>query len=1597
MMFQVDQSPLGSYNSLLDRHLSGYFANNRIRKHLIKTGLITKQGEVVNEAAWRAKIARKEHKRRLKDALATAIVNKVIDMEKNHRLLIRNKLEEISRDKIIKDIKESRSKNLNADRDMQIIALSPRPQTAPIRRRLSASVARKPRKSKTSKNAFHEVIDTIMSDEDKVVSHFQDISEVKPFDDPSAWGSYKTDPGSLESPYSKLLLKPKPLEPRPPPEPKRSPRKSVARRKLKKTKSEPKIPVYTRFVAGNRMQLQSLCNVTMKFLGLNISLKGTVDDQLCEVVVLQQHCGGSTLCIYKGKLTPNTTFKFTSRRHRGSPFGLTVYVNGMQDIRVSACCEYKHRAGQKLGSHFVYVGADGAAPCYKCLATAKMLSRAKSPNKPKIAITDTLETNSETDESIPVLNQRGIELARKRPRTAYGSRVKNSMSEEEKKEIEQQDEQTLTTAESTAVTSQDIDEMEDAITAIEREEGSFNIDHIQSTKFDDKTSEELKNLSDADDDNQDQYSQYDDEKFEEDNEANKEEQKSEYDYDDDKFDEESDHNNDPLDEPSDNMKTIHSDHDDTAADQQLEDYYQDEFEKDDDAYNSEAQASDHEDNKELIEDSRPNDYQSDHHDDDHPSPSYTYNESSSEDFDRQDHGDDQGELYNDVDKDLEEMTENRFKDEEIIDDSEVNQRFNDKESESDREEKTDYLDNDDNIQDEHPVQDDSDLHHQDNDEAVIAIEKEEVQENNLPDEEERIYEAQLEQAQPTEHYSEAIAAPTDQQEEDNHKEVEVPSDKLLEEITDNSLQKQQFDDDNATEPIAIIQQSDRFADGESQFNALPDHFESNQPQVEEQNTDPEETEIEATANTSQLDGIHNETEESKTLQEDNINTTNLDTEEESHLAEEVKTSDLDEGAVEEEETPLAEETDANTMNQPIEEEKDDHDVDTIDRQAKEEEEALPVEFEAEANQSNHDDEPIEKENLNRSSSPPLEATITSNGAVVEEDQELVQQDLAEDHVDTTSINDNESLKSEHEEPDQVQAESDNTNYNENEEADPVRDSDSIKSQEQEIKQDEPSYVGNETAPDQPEDHDKEIMDNANDNDEGTHDQDVDEHYNENETTNLSETTEFEVHEERNDQGSDDIMENSDIVHHSDDPNTLEINEDVADSNKVTEGSEHLISDKELDPEISPTDPTDEHQQLQDKSDHESINPPQNRESESELLAAEDTTTHNADLQDGVNPPPEIHIDSYDSNYNIEDRATTDSPTLDIGSDKQDRESIHSNSDQEAKDTGYSANDLQSSNESYHNEHDDAYESNITNGAHEVNTTSSAEEKQGLDLVSASLTHDQIKELATMVETKESLDSITVRNSNIDDESLKMLSESIQKSSANITMLNLNLNRIGPEGGKHVIAVLRSQPSIEILMLHGNPLQDEGVKNLVDGLIEIGGVENSNDQLSMESSSRGMSEKLNLNHIDLGDCNISDAGAKDIARLLVSCPSITTLNLSGNPSIGPNGWKAIADSLKVNSTITTLSLDYNRLGDEGAAIIADGIKHNKSISSIDLDSNHIGDEGGRHLLEAVRENSRIADMILMPANSISEDIRNHIMEQLLFNAASRIKNNSPRLT
>lgn len=61
-------------------------------------------------------------------------------------------------------------------------------------------------------------------------------------------------------------------------------------------------------------------------------------------------------------------FGFYSKRHIGMPFGLSIYMDGLIDLRVSTCCEYRHKRGVQLGSkcsHFRLVNITGGKPCYR--------------------------------------------------------------------------------------------------------------------------------------------------------------------------------------------------------------------------------------------------------------------------------------------------------------------------------------------------------------------------------------------------------------------------------------------------------------------------------------------------------------------------------------------------------------------------------------------------------------------------------------------------------------------------------------------------------------------------------------------------------------------------------------------------------------------------------------------------------------------------------------------------------------------------------------------------------------------------------------------------------------------------------------------------------------------------------------------------------------------------------------------------------------------------------------------------------------------------------------------------------------------------------
>ncbi|KAG0009535.1 hypothetical protein BGZ81_003334, partial [Podila clonocystis] len=107
------------------------------------------------------------------------------------------------------------------------------------------------------------------------------------------------------------------------------------------------------------------------------------------------------------------------------------------------------------------------------------------------------------------------------------------------------------------------------------------------------------------------------------------------------------------------------------------------------------------------------------------------------------------------------------------------------------------------------------------------------------------------------------------------------------------------------------------------------------------------------------------------------------------------------------------------------------------------------------------------------------------------------------------------------------------------------------------------------------------------------------------------------------------------------------------------------------------------------------------------------------------------------------------------------------------------------------------------------------------------------------------------------------------------------------------------------------------------------------------------------------------GAKDLRQLsetLKTNSTLTTLNLWDN-SIGDNGAVALFEALKINSTLTTLNMNDNSIGDNGAVALSEALKTNSTLTTLNLRDNSIGPNGAVALSEALKINSTLTTLDL----------------------------------
>ena len=140
----------------------------------------------------------------------------------------------------------------------------------------------------------------------------------------------------------------------------------------------------------------------------------------------------------------------------------------------------------------------------------------------------------------------------------------------------------------------------------------------------------------------------------------------------------------------------------------------------------------------------------------------------------------------------------------------------------------------------------------------------------------------------------------------------------------------------------------------------------------------------------------------------------------------------------------------------------------------------------------------------------------------------------------------------------------------------------------------------------------------------------------------------------------------------------------------------------------------------------------------------------------------------------------------------------------------------------------------------------------------------------------------------------------------------------------------------------------------------------------------------LTTLDLSENSIGDKGASSLSEALRVNTSLTSLHLSEN-SIGDEGASSLSEALTVNTSLTSLHLSENSIGGEGASSLSEALRVNTSLTSLDLFYNSIGDEGASSLSEVLRVNTSLTSLHLSE-NSIGGEGASSLSEALRVNTS-----------
>ena len=247
---------------------------------------------------------------------------------------------------------------------------------------------------------------------------------------------------------------------------------------------------------------------------------------------------------------------------------------------------------------------------------------------------------------------------------------------------------------------------------------------------------------------------------------------------------------------------------------------------------------------------------------------------------------------------------------------------------------------------------------------------------------------------------------------------------------------------------------------------------------------------------------------------------------------------------------------------------------------------------------------------------------------------------------------------------------------------------------------------------------------------------------------------------------------------------------------------------------------------------------------------------------------------------------------------------------------------------------------------------------------------------------------------IDARGARVLAGAVRESRG-VEGLWLKRNPIGPEAGGIISGLLPGNARLRTLDLVHTGLDAEGLRRLVEGLLEHGpGIEFlflSGNRIDA-SGTRWLAELLRrhtgLRGLYLSVNPLGDEGVGLLAGALAENQTLQALGL-GSTGLGPEGTGALARVLRTHPSLQVLSLSRapsektlgapaNRLGEEGVAALVALLEENPVLRRLDVRRAGVSDAGAWRLLTAAGRRAVRLDIQLegrLPEN-LREALRLH---------------------